>query len=108
MDPGVADGLARSLLPHAVKAFESPAPAPAWAEEAFAHNLAFLRCTQDAALPTFVQDMFLQRSGVEWVVKDIQSSHSPYASRPQEVTDTLVGWAIVFGKIYPENAAGRS
>ena len=85
MSPEIAKQMEDALLPHAMLAFESPAPPAAWAEPAYAGKLAFLRCTQDAALPTFLQDLFIQRSGVEWTVKDIEASHSAYASKTEEV-----------------------
>ena len=74
-----------ALLPHAILAFESPAPPAAWAEPAYAGKLAFLRCTQDAALPAFLQDLFVQRSGVGWTVKDVDASHSAFLSKPEEI-----------------------
>lgn len=85
VSPKVAKEMEDALLPHAILAFESPAPPAAWAEPAYAGKLGFLRCTQDAALPTFVQDLFVQRSGVEWIVKDIEASHSAFLSKPEEV-----------------------
>ena len=85
-----------ALLPHAMLAFESPAPPAAWAEPAYARKLAFLRCTQDAALPTFLQDLFVQRSGVEWTVKDIEASHSAYGSKPEEVVKLVEELARTF------------
>lgn len=54
------------LLPHALKALESPAPLPAWVESAFKGRLAYLKCMQDRALPPVVQDVFVKQSGTEW------------------------------------------
>ncbi len=44
---------------------------------------------QDYALPPVLQDMFMQKSGVEWKVKDIEASHSPFASKPEETVQIL-------------------
>lgn len=85
----LADSLASSLLPHALRAFESDAPPAAWAEPAFAGKIAFMKCTLDQALPPFVQDMFVQRSGASWIVRDVEAGHSPFASRPEEVVGVL-------------------
>ena len=79
----------KSLLPHAVLAFESPAPPAAWAEPEYSGKIAFLGCTQDAALPTFVQDLFVNKSEVNWIVKDLEASHSPFASKPGEVVEAV-------------------
>lgn len=81
-----------SLQPHAIRAFESPTPPPAWAEADFAGRLGFLRCALDQALPTFVQDMFVEKSGVKWAVRDMNCDHSPWANRPAEVVQVLQGF----------------
>lgn len=79
-----------------MKAFESPAPPAAWAEPELANKIAFLRCTQDQALPTFLQDMFTEKSGVKWKVTDIEASHSPWVSKPEETATILGQWADEF------------
>ena len=72
-----------------MSAFESPAPRPVWAEKEFEGDLVFLRCLQDAALPVFVQDTFVQKCEAEWTVRNIDASHSPFASMPEEVVKVL-------------------
>ncbi len=78
-------------------AFDSPAPPAAWADPNFAGKIAFIRCMQDQALPPFLQDMFMEKSGVEWKMKDIESSHSPFASKPEELVTMLADFAQQFG-----------
>ena len=92
--------MVRSLLPHATKALETPAPAPGWAEKAFEGKLAFLKCTKDAALPPSVQDMFVQRSRLKWIVEEVKASHTAYVSQPEKVVGMLVQWADVFEKMH--------
>lgn len=91
MDSETADSLASSLLPHATLAYESPAPAQAWQETAFDGKLAFIKCTQDQALPIFVQDMFVERSGVKWTVKNNDAGHSAWASKPTVLAELIIG-----------------
>ena len=98
VDPSVAAALDSHLSAHAMKAFESPAPPAAWAEPEFTGRIAFLRCTQDQALPSFLQDMFTEKSGFEWLIKDIAASHSPYASKPAETAQIVAGWADDFSQ----------
>ncbi|KAL6721255.1 hypothetical protein ACLMJK_000357 [Lecanora helva] len=98
IDPRRATQLAQYLSPHAMEAFESPAPLAAWAESDFSGRLAFLRCTEDQALPTFLQDMFTDKSGAKWKVKDIKSSHSPWASKPDETVEIVLDCAADFTK----------
>lgn len=96
MDSGLAVRLEKALLPHDLFAFDSPAPAPAWKESEYEGRLVFLKCTKDNAVPLFVQDMFIEKSGVKWLVKDVEASHSPFASRPEELTKLLMEWAKYF------------
>ena len=82
-------------------AFESPSPPSAWAEPAYAGKLAYLKCTQDVAIPPFVQEHFMEKSEAKWITRNIDSSHSPFASRPHEVAKILVDWAETFQGIHP-------
>lgn len=96
VNPTIAAQFEESLLPHALKAFDSPAPPTAWAEPDFLGKVAFLRCTQDQALPLFLQDMFTEKSGVKWNITNIESSHSPWAGKPEETVKVLKKWAQEF------------
>ena len=89
LDNEQAAQLVKSLLPHSMRVFDSSAPPPAWAEEDYAGKIASMRCSADQALPLFLQDMFIGNSGVEWDVKAIESSHSPFVSHPQNVVNVL-------------------
>jgi len=88
--------LVKSLLPHSMRVFDSSAPPPAWADEDFAGKIAFIRCTADQALPLFLQNMFMENSGVKWNVREIESSHSPFISQPQKVVELLSELASQF------------
>lgn len=96
LNDGEAERLAKLLRPTSMHAFDSPAPSMAWAEPEFADKLGFVRCLQDRALPPFVQDKFVESSGVKWDVKDIEASHSPFASKPDDLAELLEGFARSF------------
>lgn len=89
VEPELAKSVANSLLCQSDLASNSPAPAPAWADPAFQGRCAYVRCLEDVALPVAVQDMFIERMGSSTLVRDIQASHSPFLSRPHELTDIL-------------------
>ena len=86
-------------MPHATLAFDSPAPPSALTDPGYEGKLAFVRCLKDQALPVFVQDMFIEKSGLEWRVVDVDAGHSPYFSRPNELLETLIGFAKIFGQL---------
>ena len=96
LDNNEADRLTKLLRPTSMHAFDSKAPPAAWAEPQFTGKLAFVRCLQDQALPPFLQDKFVSFSGVEWNVKDIEASHSPFASKPDELAELLGNFAQSF------------
>jgi hypothetical protein len=88
------------LLPQAIAAFTSVVPAPGWQESEFDQRRAYICCTEDATLPIEVQDMMVQQSGVEWIVRDFATSHSPFMSKPEETAGCLVDLADMFEKTY--------
>ncbi|RAL16592.1 esterase/lipase family protein [Aspergillus homomorphus CBS 101889] len=58
--------LDKLLQPHALRAFETPATAPAWAESAFDGRRAYVRTLDDCLNPSSLQDLWLEKSKVEW------------------------------------------
>lgn len=66
---------------------------PAWADAVYAGRRVFIRCMQDRAAPLAYQDKLLMESGVEWDIRDIESSHSPFISRAGELAAIIVGMA---------------
>jgi pimeloyl-ACP methyl ester carboxylesterase len=68
----------------------SPCPRATWDSDEFKSRVAFIRATQDAAIPLEVQQMMLDGTGVEWIVKDIESGHSPQLSQPEKLTAMTV------------------
>lgn len=96
VDSELASTLEKAILPHDLLTLNSPAAAPAWKEPEYEGRLVFLRCTEDKCLPLRFQDMFIEKSGVKWLVKNLEASHSPFASLPEELTKLLMGWAKAF------------
>ena len=81
------------MQPHAMLAFASPAPAPAWAEPAFEGRRAYIRTEQDACLPAMLQDSWIETSGVEWAVKNVNAAHTAFVSKADEVAGLVVQFA---------------
>jgi hypothetical protein len=53
----------------------------------------------DAAIPLAVQQMMLDGTGVEWIVKDIESGDSAQISQPEKLTTMLLELAKSFAAL---------
>jgi pimeloyl-ACP methyl ester carboxylesterase len=94
----LAADAASALLPLSLHVFTNPSPAPAWADAAYSGRRAYIRCSQDICLPTFVQDIMVEASGVDWIKKTFDTSHSPFLSCPTELADYVLALAVAFAK----------
>lgn len=73
------------MIPHALAAFETPAPAPAWAEPSFDGRRVYIRTAEDQCNPLFLQDIWIEKSKVSWDIADLKTSHCPFISCPEEI-----------------------
>jgi hypothetical protein len=94
----IAFEAAAQLRPHSTNALMSPSPPPAWVDPEFSGRRAYIRCSEDKAVPAFLQDLMVQRSAVEWVIREFDTSHSPFLSRPAELAECLVGLVEGFAR----------
>ena len=93
----VAQENVSQLLPHALLAFKSPAPVPAWSRPGFEDRLAYLICTEDRAIPQVAQEAMMQGSGQRWTVKEFKGSHcAPFMSRVGEALEALESFVQTF------------
>ena len=60
--------------------FTSPIPRATWDNNAYKGRIAYIRATKDATFPLQMQQTMIDGTGVEWIVKDIESAHSPQLS----------------------------
>ena len=77
--------------------FLSPSGPPAWAEPAFNGRRAYIYTLQDMALPLVGQNAIVAASGVDWQIRSINSSHSPFLSQPVTLTSTVLSILASFG-----------
>lgn len=76
-----------------MKAMQSTIDVLGWKE--YQGRRGYIRCLQDNAIPLAGQDHLLSRSG-EWIVKTMDVSHSPFLSRPDQVTQTIAEMVDAF------------
>lgn len=72
-------------------------PRASWDSDEYKDRVAYIRTVNDTAVPVFVQQMMIDNAkGAEWVVKDIESDHSPQLSKPDELCEILLEFARRF------------
>ncbi|KAM0448886.1 hypothetical protein ACHAO4_008111 [Trichoderma viride] len=69
-----------------------------WKDKAYDGRRAYIRTLQDNALTIQYQDELIARSGVEWLVKSVDASHSAFLSRTDEVVGLVAELAGEFAK----------
>lgn len=92
----MAAGASRSTICPSLTSFQSPVPRASWDEDAYKHRIAYVKTTEDAAVPLQVQEMLIQASGVQWETPEIASSHSPMLSKPEELAEIIISIAKKF------------
>ncbi|KAF3021636.1 hypothetical protein E8E14_014132 [Neopestalotiopsis sp. 37M] len=99
LDPSLEPELAPNMQPHALHAFESKPSAPAWADAAFDGRRAYIRTLDDNCNPYFLQNIWLEKSKVQWDVVDFKSGHMPFESRPEALAEEIVKFVDKFGTL---------
>ncbi|KAF2242846.1 hypothetical protein BU26DRAFT_510087 [Trematosphaeria pertusa] len=92
----LADAAAVSAMAQGMTSFTSPCPRATWDSDEYKGRVAFIRTLNDACIPLPVQQMMIEGTGVDWIVKDIESGHSPQISQPEKLTAMLVDLAKGF------------
>ena len=93
------------LLPHSARSLMTPSTPSAWADPEYSSRRAYIRCSQDKAIPVLAQDMMVQHSGVKWMIEEFDTSHSPFLSRPAELAVCLARLAEKFATSEPVGGA---
>jgi hypothetical protein len=74
-------------------------PPPAWSDSVYDGRRSYFIALQDQAIPSFVQEMMIKGSGVDWNVKSFESGHSPFLSHPTELGNWVIEQAEVYSRI---------
>ncbi|KAI1178723.1 Alpha/Beta hydrolase protein [Nemania sp. FL0916] len=95
-DSALESELTKDMYPHALLAFDTPAGAPAWADQAFAGKRAYIRTLNDNCNPSWVQDKWLDKSKVEWLMIELPTGHMPFVSEPKDVAIAIMRFILTF------------
>ena len=92
-----ADILSQSVGLQSQKSFDSPAGAPAWANNTIYNNRRlFLKTLLDHVIPPMGQAAFMASSGVTWSVQEFEASHCSFISQPKEIAAAVMAAATAF------------
>ncbi|KAL8654427.1 MAG: hypothetical protein Q9226_003440 [Calogaya cf. arnoldii] len=86
----LADAATISSISQSLTSFQSPCPAATWDKEAFKGRCAYIRTVNDQALPYDVQNMMLDGTGQEWIIRDIETGHSPQLAAPGKLSSIII------------------
>lgn len=78
------------MQPQSKVALSSPSPVPAWAEEYYNGRRTYFLARKDNAVQPVFQEKMLEKSGVEWNVRELETGHSPFLSRTQQLVDGVL------------------
>lgn len=76
----------------------TPTGPPAWLDPYYDGRRSYFRTLLDRSIPAFVQEIFVQSTGVPWTVESFNSSHSPFLSHPKELSNWVVKQASLFAR----------
>ncbi|OJD13862.1 hypothetical protein AJ78_05733 [Emergomyces pasteurianus Ep9510] len=80
----------KDLKIHSRAALSSPSPPSAWGTSEYNCRRGYIRTLDDHTILPIAQEMMLKHSGVDWNIREMNTSHSPFLSKPQETADIIV------------------
>ena len=85
-----ADVAVASCMNPCLSSWTTPCPPASWNEKDFQGRCAFIRTTQDQCVPYDIQNMMIKATEQEWILRDIDSGHSPQLSQPEKLADIIL------------------
>lgn len=77
-------------------ALSSASPPSAWAQPTYNGRRGYIQASRDHCVPSIAQEMMIKYSDVEWAIKTLDTSHSPFLSNPKAVADIVLEMAAEF------------
>jgi len=95
-EPLQAEEFAKGHTPHSANVFRTPVVAPLWTEPALNGHRVAIRTMLDTLFPPAAQDAFIESSGVDWRVVEVDGGHEAFLTKPAGVaniiTDAVRRW----------------
>ena len=90
LDEELQEKLKPTHLPHSVNAFETPVRKPLWTDSALDGRRVYILTKLDKTFPPEAQKMFVDGSGVDWNVKEVEAGHAAFIGKAEEVAGIIV------------------
>ncbi|KAI4179299.1 MAG: hypothetical protein L6R41_007921 [Letrouitia leprolyta] len=108
--PDVPEDLARKasldVLDHSLGIFHVPSGPVYYGTKHYDRRKVYIHTSKDETLPPFAQDLYTEKSGVEWDVKRIETGHSPFLSQPERLSEMVVDVVRGFVDTYRTDGEG--
>lgn len=88
-DPAMHKALEAGHIPSAISIFTTPVLAPLWMDLALNGRRVCIKTLKDQIFPPFVQDMFLEKSPVDWKVVEVDGGHCAFIAKAEEVANLI-------------------
>ena len=79
-----------SCMNPSLSSWITPCPPASWDEKGYQGRCAFIRTTQDQCIPYDVQNMMIKATEQDWILRDLDSGHSPQLSQPEKLADVIL------------------
>ncbi|KAL6898335.1 Alpha/Beta hydrolase protein [Trichoderma evansii] len=94
----VADRIAATLKGQSAAAAMSTPSAIGWRNKEYDGHRGYIHTIQDNTVPLKDQNEYIARSGVPWLEKSVDASHSAFVSKTDEVVGLVAELAVEFAK----------
>lgn len=94
----VADRIIATLKGQSAAAAMSAPSAIGWRNKEYDGHRAYIHAVQDNTVPLKDQNEYIARSGVEWLEKSVDASHSAFVSKTDEVVGLVAELAVEFAR----------
>ncbi|MCJ1393890.1 hypothetical protein MMC18_006766 [Xylographa bjoerkii] len=92
LDPVVELAISQ-LKPESENVLSTPTSTQAWGDAYYNGRRAYVNTLLDQCIPSVVQEGMLAGSAVTWDVHHFNTSHSPFLSQPEQLSQTLISLA---------------
>lgn len=96
----MAADVLKTLQDHSIKAAIDPSPDNHLADASFDGARGYIFCKQDRALKPVLQREMINTSELSWIVKEMDTGHSPFLAKPAALADVVEEFAEEFGSKY--------